>query len=153
MRVAIAMSLIGIQSQAFSLTSDEGSSAVDTALDAITSGAISSPATPQEYAPMSARERAHRYLVGAFGSGAILRAASAAGISQWIKTPKEWGAGAAAYGDRIGNAFAEHVIREALEYGASTALHEDNRPIRLWFLWSGCRDLNPGPLAPQASAL
>ena len=21
------------------------------------------------------------------------------------------------------------------------------------FIWSGCRDLNPGPLAPQASAL
>jgi hypothetical protein len=25
--------------------------------------------------------------------------------------------------------------------------------VYCWGIWSGCRDLNPGPLAPQASAL
>ena len=45
-------------------------------------------------------------------------------------TPKEWGVGPEAYGDRFGNAFAKHVVREALEYGMSAALHEDNRYFR-----------------------
>jgi hypothetical protein len=87
------------------------------------------PITP-EFVPMTASERARKYLIGAFGPGAILRAASSGGISQWTKTPKEWGVGPEAYGDRVGSALAEHVIREALEFGFSTALHEDNRYFR-----------------------
>lgn len=87
------------------------------------------PATP-EFVPMTASERARRYLIGAFGPGAILRAAAAGGFSQATVTPKEWGVGPEAYGDRVGSAFAEHVIREALEYEASATLHEDNRYFR-----------------------
>ena len=79
---------------------------------------------------MTASERARKYLLGALGPGAILRAAVAGGIAQSSETPKEWGAGAEAYGERVGNAFAKHVIREALEFGGSTALKEDNRYFR-----------------------
>jgi hypothetical protein len=31
------------------------------------------------------------------------------------------------YGERVGNIFAQHVIRGTLAYGVSSALHEDNR--------------------------
>lgn len=86
--------------------------------------------TAPEFVPMTASERARKYLLGAFGPGAILRAAAAGGISQWSETPKEWGVGPEAYGDRFGNALAKHVIREALEFGGSTALREDNRYFR-----------------------
>ncbi len=93
-------------------------------------GSTAPAATVPEFVPMTASERARLYLKNAFGPGAILRAAAAGGISQWTNTPKEWGGGAAAYGDRLGSALAEHVIREAVEFGASTALHEDNRYVR-----------------------
>jgi hypothetical protein len=79
---------------------------------------------------MTASERARKYLLGAFGPGAFLRASAAGGIGQASETPKEWGVGAESYGDRVGNAFAKHVIREALEFGGSTALKEDNRYFR-----------------------
>ena len=65
--------------------------------------------------------------MGAFGPGAVLRAAAAGGISQWEDTPKEWKQGSEAYGERLGNSLAEHVIRKTLESGAAAALHEDNR--------------------------
>jgi hypothetical protein len=88
--------------------------------------AVSTP-PPAEFAPMTRSERFSKYLVGLVGPESILRAAASAGISQATNTPKEWGGGAEAYGDRVGNAFAQHVIRRTLEYGASAALHEDNR--------------------------
>jgi hypothetical protein len=101
--------------------------------------AVDAPGTPAagpsvsvtpEFVPMTASERARKYLIGAFGPGAILRAAAAGGFAQANVTPKEWGVGPEAYGDRVGSAYAEHVIREALEYGASMALREDNRYFR-----------------------
>lgn len=93
---------------------------------------MASPTKPvaPEFVPMTASERARKYLLGAFGPGAIVRAAASAGISQGTVTPKEWKVGPDAYGDRFGNAFAKHVVREAMEYGASAALHEDNRYFR-----------------------
>ena len=129
----IALGLTVIQTHAFSQSTDAGSPAADVsnpAPDAPSSVSPQSAAVSQEYSPMTASERARKYLVGAFGPGGILRAAASGGITQWTKTPKEWGVGAEAYGDRFGTAFAQHVIREALEYGASSALHEDNRYFR-----------------------
>ena len=86
-------------------------------------GSVNSP----EYTPLTASERWRRYFVSAFGPGAILRAAAVGGIEQWEGTPKEWRGGAEAYGERFGNAYAEHIIRKTLESGAAAALHEDNR--------------------------
>lgn len=83
-----------------------------------------------DYAPMTSSERARHYIVGAFGPEAIVRAAAGAGIAQWEMTPKEWRGGPEAYGDRFGNVMAMHVIRQALEFGGSLALKEDNRYFR-----------------------
>jgi hypothetical protein len=91
-------------------------------------GATSQNLAP-EYAPLTASERWRQYFQSGFGPLAILRAAAAAGISQWTDTPKEWRGGAEAYGERFGNSFAKHVVRKTLEAGASAALHEDNRYV------------------------
>jgi len=80
-----------------------------------------------EYKPLTASERWRLYFLSAFGPGAIAMAAAAGGIAQWSGTPKEWGGGAEAFGERVGNSFAKHVIRKTLESGAAAALHEDNR--------------------------
>ena len=82
-----------------------------------------------EYVPPTASERWRQYFMSSFGPGAVLRATAAAGIAQWQGTPKEWGGGAEAFGDRVGNSFAKHVIRKTLESGAAAALHEDNRYV------------------------
>lgn len=87
-------------------------------------------ATSTEYVPMTMSERGRKYVLAAFGPSAIVRAAATAGIAQWEVTPKEWRVGAEAYGDRFGNVMAQHVIREALEFGGSAALKEDNRYFR-----------------------
>jgi hypothetical protein len=76
---------------------------------------------------MTRQERLGKYVTGLVSPVSFVNAAAAAGISQASNTPKEWGGGAEAYGKRVGNVFAQHVIRDTLEYGASAALHEDNR--------------------------
>ncbi len=86
--------------------------------------------TAPEFTPLTASERLRFYLESSFGPGAFLRAAAAGGIAQWSGTPKEWGGGAKAYGERVGNSFAKHVIRQTLQYGAASALREDNRYFR-----------------------
>jgi len=131
--VCFALGVILIQSHPSAQVAGMDSPAVDAAspVDNHTAPAASPtvPETP-EFVPMTASERARKYLIGAFGPGAILRAAAAGGFAQANVTPKEWGVGPEAYGDRVGSAFAEHVIREALEYGFSRALHDDNRYFR-----------------------
>ena len=76
---------------------------------------------------MTSHERLGRYVSGLVDFEAIVRTGVSAGISQATGTPKEWGGGAEGYGLRMGNTFAQHVIRGTLQYGISAALHEDNR--------------------------
>jgi hypothetical protein len=90
------------------------------------SSTVSSP-PPAQFVPLTSSERLSKYLAGLVDGESIFRAAASAGIRQANGTPKEWGGGAEAYGERVGNAFAEHVIHRTLQYGISAALHEDNR--------------------------
>jgi len=85
---------------------------------------------PVEFTPLTASERLGLYLKTTYGPASIVRSAAGAGISQWSDSPKEWKEGAEAYGERFGNAYAMHVIRGTLEYGASAILREDNRYVR-----------------------
>jgi hypothetical protein len=98
--------------------------------DSTNPSALTPGARTVDYAPMTFSEHARKYILGAVGPGAILRAAAAGGIAQFKETPKEWKTGPEAYGERFGNVYAQHVIREALEFGGSLALHEDNRYFR-----------------------
>ena len=87
---------------------------------------IASP-LPAEFSPMTSHERLGNYVTGLASPAAFLRSAASAGMAQASGTPKEWAGGAEGYGYRIGNAFAQHVIRDTLSYGVSATLHEDNR--------------------------
>ena len=82
---------------------------------------------PAALAPLTARERVRLYLTQTYGPVTIVRAAASGGISQWADVPKEWGQGADAYGQRVGNAMAKRALRGALEHGAAALLREDNR--------------------------
>ena len=91
---------------------------------------VTTAAIRPEFTPLTASERWKLYLTSTFGPGAIARAAAVGGMAQQSGTPKEWGGGAKAYGERVGNTFAGHVIRTTLETAAAAALHEDNRYVR-----------------------
>jgi hypothetical protein len=95
-------------------------------------GVIRADGTPirPPFTPLTASERWRRYILGAYGPGAIARAAALGGINQWTGTPKEWGGGAESYGDRLGNALAKHAIEASSEHGAAALMHEDNRSVR-----------------------
>jgi hypothetical protein len=88
--------------------------------------AISSP-PPAQFSPMTSHERLGNYVSGLGSREAVIRAAASAGIAQAGGTPKEWGGGAEGFGFRIGSAFAQHVIRDTVQYGIAATLHEDNR--------------------------
>jgi hypothetical protein len=115
------------QTPAFDGPSGESPAAGDTE-----TGVVGTPdrSKAPEFAPLTRSERLRLYLLSTYGPGAIARAIAVGGINQASGTPKEWGGGAKAFGERIGNTFAEHVIRKTLESGAAYALHEDNRYFR-----------------------
>jgi hypothetical protein len=80
-----------------------------------------------EFTPMTRSERFRHYLTGTFGPRSLATAVAHAGLDQLRDSPTEWGQGSAAFGDRLGNAYAKHIIRRTLEFGASSALHQDDR--------------------------
>jgi len=80
-----------------------------------------------EFAPMTDSERLRNYLTGTFGPAALERTAASAELMQLRDIPIEWGRNPSKYGVRLGSAFAQHFIRGTLQYGVSSALHEDNR--------------------------
>ncbi len=83
--------------------------------------------SPADFVPMTRSERLSRYLRGLVDDESIFRAAASAGFKQASGTPKEWPGGGEGYGERFGDAFAQHIIRRTLQSGAAAVLHEDNR--------------------------
>ena len=79
---------------------------------------------------MTERERLRRYLTDTVNPVSLLSSAASAGIGQWRDRPPEWNQGGLGYGRRIGSAYAEHIVRQTLMFGASSVLHEDNRYFR-----------------------
>ena len=129
----IALGVILLQTTAPAQTKDADSAPVAATgpTDSAT-GVVGAPARklPSEYSPLTSSERWKLYFASAFGPRAILRSAAVGGITQAEGTPKEWGGGAEAYGDRFGNAMAKRVIRKTLESGGAALLHQDNRYFR-----------------------
>jgi hypothetical protein len=82
------------------------------------------------YVPMNERERFHYYLTHMFSPEAFLRSAAGAAINQELNVPHEWGQGALGYGRRYASSFGGHITQATIMYGASAALHEDNRYFR-----------------------
>ncbi len=82
---------------------------------------------PDEPSQMTESKRFHLYLLSAGGPIPILGEAIGAGVSQWENSPKEWGQGWGAYGERFGTNLAYNGIRQTITYGTSAIFHEDNR--------------------------
>lgn len=53
-----------------------------------------------------------------------------AGVLQGIDSPKEWGQGWSAYGQRLGSTMASSGIHSALAFGLGSILHQDPRYFR-----------------------
>ena len=117
MAISVAALLITAAGTAFALDADGA--------EGIPSG--SSQPQGVEFTPMTRSERLRNYLTGTFGPGSLARAAARAGFDQVLDRPTEWDSNGRGFADRLGNAYAKHIIRQTLQYGASTALHEDDR--------------------------
>jgi hypothetical protein len=76
---------------------------------------------------LTERRRFHLYLMSTVGPVPILAEAAGAGIGQLENTPKEWGQGWGAYGQRFGSNLAYNGVRGTITYGTSILFHEDNR--------------------------
>jgi len=76
---------------------------------------------------LTERRRFHLYLMSTVGPVPILAEAAGAGIGQWQNSPKEWGQGWGAYGERFGSNLAYNGVRGTITYGTSILFHEDNR--------------------------
>jgi hypothetical protein len=82
---------------------------------------------PSEPSLLTEKKRFHLYLVATAGPIPILAEAAGAGIGQWENSPKEWGQGWGAYGERFGSNLAYNGVRETITYGTSIVFREDNR--------------------------
>ncbi len=82
---------------------------------------------PSEPTQLTEKKRFQLYLVSTAGPVPLLAEAAGAGFSQWEDSPKEWGEGWGAYGERFGNNLAYNGVRETITYGTSIVFHEDNR--------------------------
>jgi len=79
------------------------------------------------FTPMTRSERLAHYTYLLVGPQALLTSAAQAGIGQIRHTPKEWGEGAGAYGQRYASAYGQHVIATTVSNAIALGLHEDNR--------------------------
>jgi hypothetical protein len=82
---------------------------------------------PSEPSQLTEAKRFHLYLLSAGGPIPILGEAIGAGVGQWENSPKEWGQGWNAYGERFGSNLAYNGIRQTITYGTSVIFREDNR--------------------------
>lgn len=99
-------------------------------LDLRTPETVSATAHKPAFVPITQSDRLRQYLKDVASPMSFVNSAAVAGIGQWENSPKEWKQGAEGFGLRYASAFGEHIVRESLLFGASSALHEDNRYIR-----------------------
>jgi hypothetical protein len=89
----------------------------------------SPPPGQPAFVPRTQGQRLREFFKDTVSPLSLINSAASAGLGQARDRPKEWKQGAEGYGMRYGSAFAEHIVRETLEFGASSVLHEDNRYI------------------------
>jgi hypothetical protein len=83
--------------------------------------------TAKDFRPMTQRERTHLYFKTMLNPLGYVKAGFSAGINQWDDKPEEWQQGAAGYGNRFADIVGQYSIKRTVEFGLSSALHEDNR--------------------------
>ena len=116
---------------AAALTAVAGTTMAQNAIESEPAAFVASSAIGTvEYTPMTRSERLRGYLKGTFGPSSVASALASASLGQLRDSPAEWGQGSSGFADRLGNAYAKHIIRGTLQYGASSVLHEDDRYLR-----------------------
>jgi hypothetical protein len=85
---------------------------------------IAGPAEPGE---LTRKKRFHLYLLSVMGPVPLLAETAGAGWGQLRDTPKAWGQGWSAFGERAESNLAYNGLRQTITYGTSILFHEDNR--------------------------
>lgn len=102
----------------------------------VTTGAQSTP--PAASTPLTFDQKFSIYLKQGFTVSSVLFPAVMAGINQAKDSPKEWGQGGGAYGERVGTLRGQLQLSSLCVFGVGAALHEDPR-----FLASGRHGARP----------
>ena len=82
---------------------------------------------PSEPSQLTEKKRFHLYVLSVAGPVPLLAEAAGAGFSQWENSPKTWGQGWDAFGERYESNLAYNGLRQTITYGTSVLFHEDNR--------------------------
>ena len=77
--------------------------------------------------PLTLGEKATLYTDRTFSVRTVLGASFAAGLAQWRRDPREWGAGISGYGRRDAAAYGGGLIRNTAEFSVGALLREDPR--------------------------
>jgi hypothetical protein len=80
---------------------------------------------------MTAHDRLNNYLKGLVSPVSFLRTGAGAGWGQLRDRPSQWGEGGQGYAKRFASGYAQHIVTATIMYGTSSALHEDDRYLRL----------------------
>src|SRR5580698_5496397 len=80
--------------------------------------------------PLDAMSKLNFHAQSVFSPLSLAETAAYAGILQGLDTPKEWGQGAGAYGERFASALGGSAIHGALAFGLDSTLHQDPRYYR-----------------------
>jgi hypothetical protein len=83
--------------------------------------------TPADPKTLTQKQRFHEYLLATGGPAPLLGEAVGAALGQWENTPKEWGQGWGAFGQRFGSNLAYNAVRQTISYGTSVVFNEDGR--------------------------
>ena len=86
--------------------------------------------TSSVYSSPTQRERFRSYIAQTYGLRSVFEAGLHAGIAQARDNPSEWPEGAEGFGDRLGSAYGEIVVRGTTEYALADLFREDVRRVR-----------------------
>jgi hypothetical protein len=86
-----------------------------------------SPSLPAVVVPLSRSQKVAFYVDRTYSPRVFLRAGFGAGVAQWRHAPKEWGSGLPGYERRYAAILGAAVVRNTMEFGVGTLLHEDQR--------------------------
>src|SRR5262245_21545577 len=65
-----------------------------------------------------------KYVRDTFGRRSALETGAGAAINHARNSPHEWGGGMGGFGKRLGSAFGQHVIKNTIQFGVTSARHE-----------------------------
>jgi hypothetical protein len=82
------------------------------------------------YTPPTQQERFRNYVRHTFSISSLLEAGVRGGIGQALDRPSQWPQGAEGFGDRMGSAAGEIVVRGSTEYLVADLFREDLRRTR-----------------------